>query len=359
MKIIFIVPDLSIGGGIRVVFEHANRLKAKGHEVLIIYPLWPLNFGKRPDYSIGVFFSYFRKFLGNIRRRNRVKWFDLEVKPKGVLSLNQKFIPNADIIVATAWPTAYYVYNYKINMGRKAYLIQSYEIIIGPAEKVDRTYTLDLNQIVIAPWLKELMERKFKKDKVFFVPNGVNFQHFYNDNKVFNKNKRVLMLYHSAEFKGVADGVKAFEIAREKYPGIKLVMFGTDPGNTIPDYAQFHRRPSLEELRNLYCSCDIFLCPSWIEGWHLPPMEAMACKCAVVATNVGGIPACTIAGKTALVSPPKEPDLLAENLIALLDNEVKLKEISFAGYNYIKDFTWESANDKLEKILKEIIGGRE
>ena len=56
------------------------------------------------------------------------------------------------------------------------------------------------------------------------------------------------------------------------------------------------------EIRNIYNSCDVFLSPSWAEGSQAPPMEAMACGCAVLATNVGGIPDYAIAGETAAVS---------------------------------------------------------
>ncbi len=81
-------------------------------------------------------------------------------------------------------------------------------------------------------------------------------------------------------------------------------------------------------------------------------MEAMACKCAVVATNVGAIPDYTIPGETALVSPPRKPEFLAENISYLLNDEDRLKRISDAGYRYIKQFTWEKATDEFERVLK-------
>ncbi|MDD5382510.1 MAG: glycosyltransferase family 4 protein, partial [Candidatus Margulisbacteria bacterium] len=163
------------------------------------------------------------------------------------------------------------------------------------------------------------------------------------------------LLYHQLEWKGVKDGLKAFSLAKEKFPGIKLVMFGVDkpkPGE-LPTDVEFHHDPSQEKLRELYCSLDIFLSPSWAEGCQLPPMEAMACHCAVVATNVGGMPDYSISGQTALASPPREPEALARNLIRLLENEQELRRISEAGYRKIREFTWESATKKLEKILVE------
>lgn len=97
------------------------------------------------------------------------------------------------------------------------------------------------------------------------------------------------------------------------------------------------------------------LAPSWQEGCQLPPMEAMACKCAVVTTNVGGIPDYAVAGQTALISDPRDPQALAQNIIRLLDYEAELMRISHAGYQHIKHFTWERATDKLQQVLASLV----
>jgi len=41
MKITFVLPDVGISGGARVVFEYANRLTERGHNVHIVYPIIP------------------------------------------------------------------------------------------------------------------------------------------------------------------------------------------------------------------------------------------------------------------------------------------------------------------------------
>ncbi|MBU4305735.1 MAG: glycosyltransferase family 4 protein [Candidatus Omnitrophica bacterium] len=354
MKIIFLLPCLEICGGIRVVFEYANRLKVRGHKVLIFYPLFPLNFGEK-WINLRMHIHKIRIFFDNLRKGNKIDWFNVEVPVIGIPSLSERYIPDGDVVIATAWPTAYYVNRYHFKKGRKVYFIQHYEVVMGVESLVNETYKFNLHQLVIASWLKELMIEKFNKKEPYLVPNGVNLGQFYNGNKIYNKNKRILMLYSLYEWKGAKDGIKAFELARTKHSGIKLVLFGTHKDKDIPLYAEFHLAPQGEDLRKLYCSCDIFLFPSWTEGWGLPPMEAMACKCAVVATNVGGILYYTIPGKTALISSPKEPEALAKNLLSLLDDEEKLKRISEEGYNYIKQFTWEKSTEQFERALNEII----
>ena len=81
-------------------------------------------------------------------------------------------------------------------------------------------------------------------------------------------------------------------------------------------------------------------------------MEAMACKCAVVATDVGGIPDYAIKGKTALICEPKDINTMTKHVIGLLDNPDQLMKFSRAGYKHIKQFTWERAVSKLERVFQ-------
>ncbi|GAH78739.1 unnamed protein product, partial [marine sediment metagenome] len=241
--------------------------------------------------------------------------------------------PDADIVVATWWATAYYVSRYSKSKGEKFYFIQHYEIWGGPEEKVTNTYKLGLHNFVHSTWLKNILQDKVGAKIEAVIPHAPDREQFYPEDMERNNDTiRVLIPYRRAKWKGIEDGIKAFEIAREKYPDIQLVMFGPLRGEDIPKYVEFHQRPSNDRLRKIYNSCDIFLFPSHCEGFGTPPMEAMTCKCAVVATAVGGIPDYTIPGETALLSPPRSPQLLAENLIKLIEDRELLRRISEAGY---------------------------
>lgn len=276
------------------------------------------------------------------------------VRPKVKLmskpTLNEIFIPDGDIVVATSWQTAYFVNKYSKNKGEKVYLIQHYEIWSGDKKEVDKTYKLGFHNIVISSWLKNVLEKKLGAKTECLILNGVDLNQFYPETvpKIYNE-IRILMLYRYGEWKGVSDGLRAFEIVKKKYRNAKLIMFGPRGKKGIPEEVEYHKNITTDELRKLYNSCDIFMCPSHCEGFGLPPMEAMACGCAVVTTNVGAVPDYTIPGKTALVSTPKDPEALAQNIIQLIENEDKRKQIAENGYNYVKQFTWDKSTDELEK----------
>lgn len=339
------------------MFEYANRLQALGHEVTCVCPFeqfpCPDNAFRRLERWLREKLYYPLKLGKSKPAVSTVKWFPLKAKLIEVPDLSAKYVPNADIVIATAWETAEWVNTYPDSKGSKFYFIQHYEVWAGPKKRVDQTYKLPLKKITIASWLTKKMT-EFNEPVCATITNGINLEHFYNENKKYNQPRRIGMLYHGTEWKGTKDGLQAFAQAKQKHPDIQLVLFGVQKEEAkvpIPNDAEFHLDPSQEELRQLYCSLDIFLSPSWTEGCQLPPMEAMACKAAVVATNVGGVPDYAIAGKTALLSEPHDPAGLARNLIELLDNKERLEQVSLAGYKHIKEFTWEKATQKLEQTL--------
>lgn len=351
MKITFILPGVYLAGGSKVVFEYANRLQAKGHEVCIVHPIIPPRYAKKWCDLQNLVRKTFGTF-SNIKIGNKIDWYNLEVKLISIPTLDEIFIPNADIVVATSWGTAYRASKYNKNKGVKFYFIQGYETWDGEKEMVDASYKLGLHNIVISTWLENILRNKLEAEIEALIINGVDHTQFYPENiKRNQKDIRILMNYRTEKIKGFDDGLKAFNIVRNKYNNAKLVLFSVSGGNGIPEYAENHVKVIGAELRHLYNSCDIFVFPSHCEGFGLPPMEAMACGCAVVATNAGGIPDITIPGKTALVSQPQDPDTLAQNIIKLIENEDLRKRIAEGGYNYVKQFTWDKVTDKLENLF--------
>ena len=396
MKITFVLSSLGVRGGHRVVYEYANRLQERGHEVSIVYPIippFPVELLKQNGLKNSAL-KFFRT-PNLLKERNwkinakLIKVPTLSPKLKWML---ERKIPDADIIIATDFGTVYSVAKLGEEKGEKFHFVQGYDIFecwndemcwkrAKEIEKdqskfclamadidtkdlpfhktkklVDNSFKRPLRKITISTWLKELLENKFGQKVEDVIINGVNFKAFYNENKTWNEKKKILAPYQTTRWKGSEDAIKAFKIVRKIFPNVQFVMFDIIDGE-VPDWIEFHVNLSDEELRQLYCSCDIFISPNWI-GLDLPSMEAMACKCAVITTDTGGTFDCVIPGETALITPAREPEKLAERILYLLENEEKLKDLSDLGYRYIKQFTWEKATDKLEKILLRTCGER-
>lgn len=352
MKITFILPNLEMSGGPKVVFEYANRLHNRGHDVSVVYPLIPMRAGAK-TYNIRTLASRAKEAITRLMQSTRVEWFDLKANLIRVPTLADRYIPRADIVVATWWATAYHVSRYSNSKGEKFYLVQHYEIWGGAEEEVNNSYTLGLRIIVISTWLKNILQNKLNAKIEALIPDAVDLNEFYPESVERSGDTiRILIPYRKERWKGIEDGIGAFRMARENHPNIQLVMFGPKPDKDVPEYVEFHEQPYGDRLRRIYGSCDILVFPSHVEGFGLPPMEAMLCKCGVVTTNVGAVPDYAIPGETALVSPSREPELLAENIMKLVEDEGLRKRIAEAGYKHvIQNFSWEKSTDALEQTF--------
>ncbi len=352
MKINFLIPTTGLTGGIKVIFEHANRLARKGHQIHLIYPYVLCKDANFKGKILGAI-KKIRRFLLRLIKKDKVKWFtlDSQINLIRVWNLAEKNIPDADITVATANETADWLIDYFKTKGEKIYFIQDYEIWTRDTKKVEATYEAPLKKIVISSWLKNLLENKFNQRVLGIVPDGVDAEMFINREKIFNKNKKILMQYHILEKKGFFDGLKAYQIAKQKHPEIELILFGAyKPPKSLLKIAKFYYQPNKSKLKELYALADIFLWPSRLEGFGIPPMEAMANKCAVICTDTGAVRDYADEN-SAIILPVQKPDLMAEKLIELIENEGKIKNLTKIAFEKVKNFNWQSSTKLLEEIL--------
>lgn len=350
MRVTFVLPFTSLSGGVKVVFEHANWLVDHGHKVTIVYPLVPYRFGDGLANTRRTW-QQLRGLAANVLHHNTVPWFPVRATLRPVPAVRDPFVPDGDAVIATAWPTAYSVAALPPRKGEKFYFIQHYETWHGSRQAIDDSYRLPLKHIVVSTWLERLMRERFGATVVGKVLNGVDHRVFYNPHKRFHKPRRVLLPYSRLPWKGTTDGLAAMELVRRTHPNVQLVMYGLERGQDVPPDIEFHLRPIGERLRRLYCSCDILLSPSHSEGFGLPPLEAMACKCAVVATRVGAILEYAIEGETVLTAPPGDVEGLAAQVRRLLDDPQLLESLSLAAGSYVAQFSSEQASARFAHVL--------
>jgi glycosyltransferase involved in cell wall biosynthesis len=98
-------------------------------------------------------------------------------------------------------------------------------------------------------------------------------------------------------------------------------------------------QPSTDDLVGLYSSCDAFVSPSWIEGFGLPVLEAMACGAPVIASDRGSLP--EVVGDAALLIDPEDHFGLARLLERLLTTPEEMALLRQRGYARVRTFSWE------------------
>ena len=340
MKITFLLPHIDISGGVKAVINYSNYLTSFGHKVSIVCP-----------YSKKYQNESLKKIYVNLFKI-KPEWKRINSKIIYVDNFLEKNIPNADIIISTAWQTAKYSINYKHRKGKKIYFIQHYESLYhGDMNIVDKTYNYPIKKIVISSYLQELLKNKFNADSSLIV-TPVDKNEFYPSTITTERKKRVCMLHHTAEWKGFDIGLKAVNIAQKKDPSIKLVVFGAKRKELEFDGEYYFRPKDINKILN---SCPIYICNSEKEGLGMVSMEAMASRCALITTDNGGCRNYAIHNNTAIVVPYGDQKILAEKIIFLLNDKYILEKLSTAGYNYIKKYTWKAAASKFESICLNLL----
>ncbi|HAX49970.1 MAG TPA: glycosyltransferase family 4 protein [Ignavibacteria bacterium] len=352
MKINFIVPVIVRSGGIRVIFEFANRLTDAGNDVILYTPIIPFNTYK-PAIKKHVLKHQLRYALEQWTGKAKMPAdiFKYRFKIKAVPGINNFTIRNADAVFATAWTTAQYVHSLSKAKGKKYYFIQDYEKWNSNIKLVDSSYTLPLNRIVIAKHLNLFLKEKFGSESKV-IRYGLDFDTFNNPSKTFGKPVTLLYMDHQLPNKNAKAAIDTILLIKEKYPGISVKGFGMNIYNSIPDYFEFTKNPDDKKLQELYSTSDIYIYPTLFEGCPTTPLEAMACKCAVVANAAAEIPFYITNKETGILADPLKPEQLFEGVSYLINNPGELKRISQNGYESVtKMFRWDnSVNELLEFI---------
>ncbi len=364
MKITFLLPRSGHQpiGGFKVVYEYANALVGRGHEVTVIHAPPSL-----PDDAtgtvriLGLLLKYCSRMLGFKGGFRPEGWFriDPRVRMKWTPTLHPRWIPDADIVIASAWQTAEWLAGYAAGKGRKFYLIQGLESCYAGAleRRVMASWRLPLKKIVISRWLQRIAEEM--NEEALYIPNGLDFTAFELDNPVRMRDPHhVVMLYHDKEFKGSRDGLAALSLARGCDPALTATLFGVpDVPDGLPSWITYEQLPKQVRLRQIYNEAALFVGSSWVEGWGLTAAEAAQCGAALCLTDIGGYREFATPDVTALMTPPRDCEALAANILRLIrDDELRVR-LAVTAHKAIHRFTWARAVDLLEQSIAGLTGG--
>ena len=352
MRITFVLPFAGLQGGMRVIAIYADRLKRRGHDVFVVST--PLNLPlktKVKSFLLGHGWPGMRRepsHFDGVQVRHRIL--------NRIRSVVDTDVPDADVVLATFFTTARGVYQLSPAKGAKAIFIQNYEQEEGkPNPRLDESWRMPMHKITISKWLVQLAREKFGDDIVSHVPNSVDLDQFSAPPRSKRSEPTVGLLYNSFSLKGLNNSLKALSQVAAVVPSLHVVSFGAEQPRLrlpLPPNAEFHYRPPQDMLKHLYAKCDVWLCGSNVEGFHLPPLEAMACRCPVVSTLVGGPMDIIEDGVNGYLVPLKDVDALADRLLRVLRlPEPEWKQMSEAAYRTATRFTWDDASDMFENAL--------
>lgn len=319
-KLVYVLPSLEVCGGIRIALEHCNRLT--GFDIYIL----------------------------NLSKNNECNWFDNKVKIINQLT----FTP--DIIVGTFWKTIEYIEQQGIaRNSKKFYLIQGKEPYFYDDKRVrDRvrmTYFKGYKHICISKSLVEWQKREYGIE-CEYIQNGLDFNQFY-PNPALPKKRKTILIEGNDNFyyKNIYQGFVVLQKLRHQAD----IWYLAYKGNTIDksNYDKVFLNPSQNDLRKIYSSADIFFKPTLLEGSSLPIMEAMACKIAIVSSDIDGVREYLVNDYNCLLAKKGNVRNYIYQLKRLLNDDIlRLTLSSNAHQTALKSFNWNDIIDKLKYIYE-------
>jgi Glycosyltransferase len=106
-----------------------------------------------------------------------------------------------------------------------------------------------------------------------------------------------------------------------------------------------------DDLPYIYNLAEVFVFPSLYEGFGLPPLEAMACQCPVIVSNIASLP--EVCGNAAEYVNPYDESNIANGISHILDDNIYAQNLIQKGKEQIQLFDWKSTVQKSLKIIQE------
>ncbi|MFZ7121894.1 MAG: glycosyltransferase family 4 protein [Eubacteriaceae bacterium] len=239
-----------------------------------------------------------------------------------------------------------------------------YKYIVKPsAKKSERIITVsNFSKKEIIEWLNYSSE-----NKIIVTYNGIDekFKEI-KDKKLQDEikikynlpEKYILYIGNLKQHKNVETLIKSIKYL--KNDNIKLVINGKKNKRIQKIIEQYHLINRIrfigyvddDDLPTIYSIAKVFVFPSLYEGFGLPPLEAMACGCPTIVSNMASLP--EVVGNEGWTFSPKDFKELAYKINILLDNkELYTKQMEY-GKQQALNYTWENLVNISLKLYEEI-----
>lgn len=201
-----------------------------------------------------------------------------------------------------------------------------------------------------------------QEEKIEVIPIGVNtefFRYKKGAKKMFDK-EFVFSLGRMDPRKGLDLLVKAMP-----YGNFFVIISADDPNGKLRSIAKelnvesrLEVIPPIERklLPLYYSAADVFVLPSPYEPFGITLLEAMACRCAPIATKFGGPAEIIEDNVNGLLVDPKDSFELGNKITTLIEDREKRKKIAQNSYRrVVSRFSWDKVSDSMIELYRRIV----
>jgi glycosyltransferase involved in cell wall biosynthesis len=345
MKIAFVLPGEGRSGGVRCTVLAANGLLDRGHSVRIVYQRerlasvdWLRSRWLALRYPAGGA-SWLRSFRGAYESFRDIRQCRFEA---------------GELVIGAGLSACRELSRVDQPGIRKVHYLHGE--VPWDREFMKAAWGEQVPKIGVASYLDSLVHDLCGQRLHAVVPNGIDAAEYF---PVLDGPLRTAAgtVFGGGRHKDPETVIAVLERLRRDCPDVPRVVFGADARPKALDGHNYVRFPSVAKARELYSRSLVWFLASRSEGFGSPILEAMACGCAVVATDCGGPRDIISEGVNGFLVPVGDVDRMVDRIQLLLKDRATRERIVANARQTVQQLTWKHSVDLLEKALQSIGGG--
>jgi glycosyltransferase involved in cell wall biosynthesis len=175
--------------------------------------------------------------------------------------------------------------------------------------------------------------------------------------------KYIMYVGQQSDYKNIKRLGDAHQKLLKTHPDLGLVLVGSKNASALANEQYFSKKKYRnifftgfvpdDQLNWLFSHAQAYVFPSLMEGFGLPGLEAMGHGTPVISSNATCLP--EIYGQAAHYFDPTNTDDIARAVTEVLGNEKLQKQLSKAGYEQIKKYSWKKMAEQTLKVYKDVL----
>ncbi len=226
-----------------------------------------------------------------------------------------------------------------------------------------------------ASFVEEVCDRLgTRRDRFTIVPGAVDTTRFHpaDETRVGDAASPARLLYHGRvdRRKGALDFLDALALLRTRGISFRGIVSGIGPDvgpcqdkaaelGLGPDHVSFTGYADYETVPALYRDADVFVSPTYMEGFSNTILEAMASGLPTVSCHAVGVSDCLRHDENGLLSQPGDVPAQADALARLITDETLRRRIARAGLDECRRvYSWHAVGRRIMDVYASVVGER-
>lgn len=317
----------------------------------------------------------FITFGGTLRRKNELRQYTQNILPLSptladfvwnklhILEV-ERFIGKIDVLHSSDWtqpPTKAFKVTTVHDLAPVKFKEETHKKIVEVHARRLYWVMREVDRVIVPTNAvkDDLMELGIRENKIKVIYEGVsdvfakqNEENIAETKRKLNIRDEYILAVGVGKRKNTNRIIEAYQKSKKNF---KLVIVG-GPSGKVAGYPEergvIHTGyVSEKDLVALYSGAKALVYPSFYEGFGLPILQAMACECPVVTSNMGAMK--EVSGEAAILVDHLDINSIAEGIEKAIGSP---KTFAKLGLKRVKDFSWEKcAKETLEVYRQSLV----